>query len=118
MSLLDRWNAEVLLYPEEAVEDSDGNIRTQASETPIPLRVWLSVMNQSGTASRRAEGDNEGFETEKVLRMRVSRLDEQIEIGAQSKIEWEGRTYSVFGDVSHYIGSPRTRHYVYTLRRS
>lgn len=118
MSLLDRHNAEVILYPEEAVKDMDGNIRTRASKTGIPLKVWLAVQNQSGTASRRAEQDNEGFETERVMRMRVLRKDSHIEIGAQAKVEWEGRMYSVFGDAIPYIGSPRTRHFDYTLRRA
>lgn len=118
MSLLDKGNADVLLYPEEVVTDVDGNVRTRAAKEPIPLRVWLAVQNQSGTASRRAEQDNEGFETERVMRMRVRRQDEHIEIGAQAKIEWEGKMFSVFGDAIPYIGSPRTRHMDYTLRRA
>lgn len=118
MSLLDKGNADVLLYPEIAVKDRDGNTRTKASDTPIPLRVWLSPVGQSGTAARRAEQDNEGYETEKVLRMRLRRKDQNIEIGAQSKVEWKGGTYAVFGDVTEHLGSPRTRHFVYQLRRS
>lgn len=118
MSLLDKWNAEVVLYPEETIEDVDGNIRTRASKTPIPLKVWLSILNQSGTAARRAEQDNEGFETEQVLRMRLRRQDSHIPIGAQSKVVWEGNTWSVFGDRIPYMGSPRTKHYTYTLRRA
>lgn len=118
MSLLDKGNADVVLYPEETVVDSDGNIRTRASKTPIPLRVWLSIMNQSGTAARRAEQDNEGFETEQVLRMRLRRQDSHLIIGSQSKVVWEGNTWSVFGDKIPYMGSPRTRHETYTLRRS
>lgn len=116
--LLDKWNAEVDLYPEIVVTDMDGNVRTTQSDEPIRIRVWLSVMNQSGTASRRAEQDNEGFETEKVLRMRPCRQDQDIPIEAQSQIVWNGDRYSVFGDVSLYMGGPRTAHKVYTLRRS
>lgn len=118
MSLLDKWNAEVVLYPEETIEDVDGNIRTRASKTPIPLKVWLSILNQSGTAARRAEQDNEGFETEQVLRMRLRRQDSHIQIGAQSKVVWEGNTWSVFGDRIPYMGSPRTKHFTHTLRRA
>lgn len=118
MSLLDRGNADVLLYPEEVTEDMDGNIRTQASDTPIPIRAYLWVMNQSGTASRRAEQDNEGFAIEKVLSMRPVRRDQHHEIGAQAKIQWGDEMYSVFGEVSRHNMSPSTTHYVYTLRRS
>lgn len=118
MSLLDKGNVEVLLYPEEVVLDMDGNTRTRASSTAIPIRVSLQTMNQSGTASRRAEQDNEGFTVEKVLRMRIARKDDHHEIGAQAKIQWGDEMYSVFGDVTRQMGSPRTAHNIYTLRRS
>lgn len=118
MSLLDRWNVEVLLYLEEAVVDKDGNIHTQPSKTPIPLKVWIAPLSQSGTSARRAEQDNEGFETEQVLRMRLRRQDHGLHIGAQSYIEYEGQRWSIFGDRLIYRGSPRTLHHDYTLRRS
>ena len=118
MSLLDRWNTEVLVYLEEAVEDRDGNIRTRASAEPIPLKVWIAPVSQSGTSARRAEQDNEGYETEQVLRMRLLRKDHGLKIGAQSKVEFEGRVWSVFGDRTEYRGSPRTYHHDYTLRRA
>lgn len=118
MSLLDKWNAEVLLYPEEVTTDRDGNIYTRPSDTPIPLKVWLQVRGQSGTASRRSEGQEEGFESEQVLSMRLLKKDTGMEIGAQSMVKWGDEEYAVFGDVDRYIGSPRTRHDMYMLRRS
>lgn len=118
MSLLDRGNQSIVLYPEEAVEDRDGNIRTRPSKTGIPLRVWLQPQGQSGTAARRAEQDNEGYESEKVLRMRLRRQDHHIEIGAQSAVEFDGKRWAVFGDEWVYQGSERTRHRVFNLRRS
>lgn len=118
MSLLDRSNATVLLYPEEVVTSRDGNTFTRAAKEPIEIDVWIAPVGQSGTAARRAEQDNEGFETEKVLRMRVLRRNHHGIIGAQSKIEWEGRKYSIFGDATVYMGSPRTAHVDYTLRRA
>lgn len=118
MSLLDDWNAEVLLYPEIVTHDRDGNIMTKASDTPVPLKVWLQIRGQSGTASRRSERQDEGWETEQVLSMRLRRQDTDMEIGAQAKVVWRGEEYSVFGDVDRYIGSPRTRHDMYSLRRS
>lgn len=118
MSLLDRWNTEVLVYLEEAVEDRDGNIRTRASDTPTPLKVWLAPVSQSGTSARRAEQDNEGYETEQVLRMRLLRKDMGLNIGAQSKVELDGEMWSVFGNRTKYRASNRTHHHDYTLRRA
>ena len=118
MSLLDKGNKDVLLYPEEVTTDRDGNIRTQAAKTPIPLRVSLQARGQSGTASRRAEQDNEGFETEQVMRMRVRRQDAHIPIGAQAKVEFDGQIWSVFGDGVPYMGSAKTAHTDYQIWRS
>lgn len=118
MSLLDRWNAEVELYPEIVTVDRDGNTITKASDTPIPMKVWLQVRGQSGTASRRSEQQKEGFETEQVLSMRLRRQDTGMKIGSQAKIRWGDEWYHVFGDVDRYIGSPGTRHDMYMLRRS
>ena len=118
MSLLDVANTTVRLYPEEAVEDKDGNIRTRASDTPIEMDVWIAPLAQSGTSARRAEQDNEGYETEQVYRMRVLRKDMGMEIGAQAKVEWRGEMWSIFGEELRFNGSPRTAHHDYTLRRS
>lgn len=118
MSLLDRGNQSIVLYPEEAVVDGDGNIRTRASKTGIPIRVWLQPQGQSGTAARRAEQDSEGYESEKVLRMRLRRQDRGLQIGAQSAVEFNGQRWSVFGDEWVYQGSERTKHRVFNLRRS
>lgn len=118
MSLLDRGNADIELYQEELVFDKDGNAHTQAAKVPTPLRVWLAPIGQSGTSARRAEQDNEGFETEKVMRMRLLRKDHGLEIGAQAKVVFEGQEWSVFGDRTKYMGSPRTAHHDYMLRRA
>lgn len=118
MSLLDRGNTDVLFFPEEEVEDRDGNMRTRPSEYPIRLRVQLQPQGQSGTAARRSEQDNEGYETEKVLRMRLRRKDARLEIGAQSAVEIDGERWAVFGDEWVYHGSRTTRHRFVLLRRS
>lgn len=118
MSLLDSWNTEVVLFPEEVVVDEDGNTRTQASKVGIPLRVTLQPWGQSGTSARKREQDLEGFMTEKVYRMRLRREDSHIVIGAQSKVLVGDKLFSVFGDATWYMGSPRTRHVDYALWRS
>ena len=116
MSLLDNAQEECVVFPEEAVTDADGNTRTRPAATGIPARARFQVQGQSGTSARRAEQDNEGFETEKVYRVRFPRSFPHV-LGAQSQIEWRGHRWVVFGDVNLYTGSPRTSHVDYTIRR-
>lgn len=118
MSLLDKGNADVLVYLQEEVRDRDGNIKTRARKDPIKLRVWLAVQSQSGTSARRAEMDNEGFESEQLLRMRVPRGSDHIFIGAQSKVQIGDEMWSVFGNPLRYMANSRTAHVDYSLRRS
>lgn len=121
MSLLDtgaRYQP-VLVYPEEMVIDADGNKMTRPSLTPIAAIARLQVANQSGTSARRAEQDNEGFETEKVYRMRFPRSftrDYGI-LGAQSQIEWRGQRWALFGDATVYDSSPALSRVDYTIKR-
>lgn len=115
MSLLDRGTDPIVIYPEEVVTDIDGNIRTQASKCGYPAIARIQPQGQSGTASRRAEQDNEGFESERVYTMRLPRSYPVL--GAQSQIEWMGARWAVFGDAFHYHSSPRTAHTAYTIKR-
>lgn len=116
MSLLDRGcNQDVVVFPEVATTDRDGNIRTTCSDTGIETRARIQWMGQSGTASRRQEQDNEGFESEKVYSIRFPR-GFQI-LGAQSQIEWQGVRWVLFGDVNRYTGSRETTHETYTIKR-
>ncbi|AOQ28138.1 head-to-tail stopper [Mycobacterium phage DudeLittle] len=121
MSLLDtgaRYQP-VIVYPEEMVIDGDGNKRTRASKTGIPAIARLQVANQSGTSARRAEQDNEGFESEKVYRMRFPRsfTKEHGILGAQSQIEWRGQRWALFGDATVYDSSPALSRVDYTIKR-
>jgi hypothetical protein len=77
------------------------------------------VANQSGTSARRAEQDNEGFETEKVYRMRFPRsfTKEHGTLGAQSQIEWKGKRWALFGDATEYDSSPALARVDYTIKR-
>ena len=109
MSLLDtgaRYQ-QVTVYPEELVIDSDGNKRTRPSTTGIPALARLQVANQSGTSARRAEQDNEGFESEKVYRMRFPRsfTKEHGILGAQSQIEWRGQVRHPLSGETRYFRS-------------
>ncbi|AXH46764.1 head-to-tail stopper [Mycobacterium phage Acolyte] len=121
MSLLDtgaRYEP-ITVYPEVLAIDSDGNKRTQPSKTGIPAIARLQVANQSGTSARRAEQDNEGFESEKVYRMRFPRsfTKEHGILGAQSQIEWRGQRWALFGDATVYNSSPALARVDYTIKR-
>lgn len=121
MSLLDtgaRYEP-VLVYKEEMVIDSDGNRFTRPSSTPIEAIARFQVQNQSGTSARRAEQDNEGFESEKVYRMRFPRSFTKNHglLGAQSKIVWRGENWAVFGDATVYESSPALSRVDYTIKR-
>lgn len=119
MSLLD-WGCteDVVVYPEVLETDSDGNPRTKAAPdgTGIPAKARIQILGQSGTASRRQEQDNEGYETEKVYTIRFPRSFAYT-LGAQSQIEWQGNRWVIFGDAAYYTSSPATRHVTYNIKR-
>jgi len=110
----------VVVYKEQMVIDSDGNKFTKPSTTGINAIARLQVANQSGTSARRAEQDNEGFESEKVYRMRFPRsfTKEHGVLGAQSQIVWRGERWSLFGDATEYDSSPALARVDYTIKRS
>lgn len=121
MSLLDagaRYE-DCIVYPEVVVKDVLGNDRTQKSDVGIPARARFQIQGQSGTASRRQEQDNEGFESAKVYRVRFPRkfTTEHGILGAQSVIEWRGQEWPIFGDVALYNSSRRTQHVEYIVKR-
>jgi hypothetical protein len=116
VSLLDRGNQCVIVYPEEVVEDADGNIKTQPAKCGFHARARIQPIGQSGTSARRAEQDNEGFETEKMYSLRFPRGFKCV-LGAQSQVEWMGVRWAVHGDAMHFRASPRTAHLTYVLRR-
>lgn len=119
MSLLDKGNTEVIVYPEIAVKSPDGNTKTKPSTTGIVAKVRLDVQGQSGTSSRRQEQDNEGYESERVYSIRFTRKfhDEHGPFGPQSRIEWNGQKWALFGYENLYNRSRRTRHSTYTIKR-
>lgn len=113
MSLLDRWNAEVIVYPEEQSVDADGNPFVGPSTTGVPAKAMIQPRSTE-------EQDGRGFLTEAVYRMRFTRSDEAALglLGARSQIEWNGERWSIVGDPRRFNGSPRTAHWDYTIRRN
>lgn len=120
MSLLDRGNFDVVVFPEEVSTDADGNVMTRASSTGIPARAMIQIASQSGTSARRSEQDEEGFESEEVYRVRFTRADDAKLglLGPQSKLEWRGYKWSFFGYPRMYASSSRTSHNDYMIRRT
>lgn len=116
MSLLDKGNQRIVIYPEEVYVDADGNTCTRPSKTGICVNARIQPMSQSGTAARRSEQDNEGFESEKLYSLRLPR-SVKCQMGAQAQIEWMGERWAVFGDALRYLNSPRTAHMTYTIKR-
>lgn len=117
MSLLDKATEEVLVFPEETFTDSDGNLGTRPSTVGIPFKAVLQVSAASGTSARRAEQDNEGYESELGYRMRFAR-DFPYVLGAQSCIVWRGQRWAIVGDRHEFFGSSKTAHVEYQIQRS
>lgn len=117
MSLLDRGNADVLVFPEEEYVDSDGNKSTRPAQTGIPARVLIQAMPQSGTSARRAEQDNEGYESEQIYRMRFTRRH-KMNLGLRSQVEWNGERWSINGFPIEYNSGSRTAHMDYVIKRT
>lgn len=117
MSLLDVGREVVVIYQEIETTDADGNTITKAGPTGVETIATVQLLAQSGTSSRRAEQDNEGFESEQVYRLRLPR-SWTVEIGAQSQVEWLGVRWSILGKPRRYNGSNRTAHTDYIIRRT
>ena len=110
------------VYLETTRYDADGNLITEPSTTGISAMGRFQPASMSGTSARRAEQDNEGFESEQMYTLRFPRSFPHV-LGAQSEVEWRtdslGRPirWTIFGDPYYYNGSKRTAHVSYLLRR-
>jgi len=121
MSLLDSPNAEVIVYPQEVWTDEDGNTMLRPSAVGTTTPATVRPQPQSGTSSRRAEQMDEGFFTEEVYNLRFpkgSPGDLLGTLGAMTRVDWNGGSWSVFGPPLFYNGSRRTRRHEYTMRRN
>jgi hypothetical protein len=112
VSLLRRGTEVVTVYPEETVTDSDGNKFTRAGSVGIVVKA--SVQPISST-----ENQDGGFNTESRYRLRLAGgypTGGGI-LGAQAKVEWRDKLYSIEGDAQLHSGSSRTAHATYTMVR-
>lgn len=120
MPLLDKGNYDVTVYPQEEYTDEDGNEILRASLTGYQARAMIQAARQSGTSARRAEQDNEGYDTEELYRIRFTRKHdrEHPELGQAAEVLWRGYRWSVTGMVTIYNGGRRTAHRDYQLKRT
>jgi len=120
MSLLDRAKQDIIIYHQVEVVSDDGNIMIRASGVGVPAKAEIQAARQSGTSARRAEQDNEGFETEEVYRLRFTRsyLKSNPALGPAAEVEWRGARWSVVGMPTYYMGSSRTAHVDFQIRRT
>lgn len=118
MSLLDRGNSVVTIQPPHYITDEDGNTMPEyRPEDEFDATVRLQPSAQSGTSARRAEQENEGFESEEMYSLRFVRRQE-VDLDPQTKLVWRGQTWHFFGFPKRYNGSIRTRRLEYMIRRT
>lgn len=120
MALLDKAQQDVIVFPQEYFEDDLGNILIRPMAVGYEAKAEIQPARQSGTSARRAEQDNEGYETEETYRLRFSREHdrEHEPLGQGAQVEWKGRRWSVVGQPTFYMGSKRTTHIDYQIRRT
>ncbi|MBS1690771.1 MAG: hypothetical protein JST91_00870 [Actinobacteria bacterium] len=102
------------VFPEETVTDTDGNTRTRAGSVGVVVRASVQPISSTENA------DGAGFTTTSRYRLRLAGgypTGGGI-LGAQSKVEWRGKLYSIEGDAQLHNGSSRTAHAVYVMVRS
>lgn len=118
MSLLTKGTQTVTIYHDEEWVSQDGNIMHRPSSTDVDVvsNCVVQIAAQSGTSARRAEQDEEGYDTEEVYRFRPPVTYTRI-IGFGAQVEWQGKRWSIIGHEQRFNGSPRTAHIDYRIRR-
>lgn len=120
VTLLDKAQQPVTVYPEETFIDDDGNTILRAAAVGYETHAEIQAARQSGTSARRAEQDNEGYETEQLYRVRFSRKHDREKpmLGPAAELEWRGERWHFVGQPTLYLGSSRTRHIDYQIKRN
>lgn len=108
MSVLDRGNAELLVYPMVKATDPDGNEVWQPAADPVTVRASLQPVTSADVLVS-------GQEVDTVYRVRPVRGTD-VPLGAWDRIEWDGRSWDVIGDPTRRDASPRTRRTVFHIR--
>lgn len=108
MSLLNRGNTTVTVYPEQAVKTRDGNTLLKPSEVGTEVAAVVQPLTST-------ESQDIGDRTDQRYRMRL--VGYAGVLGAASEVEWDGKRWTLDGDARVFNGSPRTRHVEYVIRR-
>ncbi|MEU1526930.1 hypothetical protein ABZ413_32545 [Nocardia rhamnosiphila] len=99
--------------------DADGNTRTKPSTVGTVCRAMVQPVGNQLIAN---EQQAIGFQTDDKIRVRLIGWQGGI-LGAQSQFEWGTDTlgrpkrWALDGEATQYMGSHRTAHVDYTLRR-
>lgn len=119
MSLLDKGNQTVTVYPDEEYIDEDGNTMLRASLTGYEASAVVQPARQSGTSARRAEQATEGYFTEEVYRLRFTRAHDRDnpQLGLAAEVVWNDERWHVIGWATEYTGSRKTAHIDYQIKR-
>ncbi|MGU3502410.1 hypothetical protein [Mycobacterium sp. C31M] len=110
MSLLDKGNETVTVYPEIATTSPDGNIKVKPSDTGVTCTASVQFI---GSADDPAFAAGDG--TVSKYRLRLKGYPEKL--GSASQIEWNGDRYTIDGEPRVFNGSPRTAHVSYVIVR-
>lgn len=113
MSLLNRGNEVVTVYPEEVTTSPDGNVKVRASAVGIVSRAVVQFISSSDLVREGLAADA----TESHYRLRLVGWQGGL-LGSKSQIEWQGKRYALDGEPRQYRGSARTAHVDYVMVRS
>lgn len=109
MSLLDQGTHTVLVFPEQAGVDGDGNPVMKPAAAGFTARATVQPLSST-------EASEMGVITGEVYRLRFAHPEPLL--GPRAQIQWLGQRWSLVGYPSHHTGSAATAHLTYHIRRS
>lgn len=112
MSILDRGNAEITVYPEVEVIDEDGNVSRQAST--VGVTVTAMVWQYEGEVDT-LQPLVAGQQVSTIYRVRPVRTAE-VPVGPWSRVEWDGRQWDVDGEPNRHQRGTGTKRLTFTMR--
>lgn len=111
MSLLDRGNEIVTIYPEVQTVSKDGNTVSRPSDTGVTARVSIQPISPGSPNDTDEQGVAAGSA---LYRLRPLR-GQHTALGKATQIEWNSKRYALVGDPIRYNGSSRTAHVEYRI---
>lgn len=109
MSLLDRSNATVLVYPQVLSNDTFGNPTWTPATVPVAVEamVWPVATAEASLLGSERPGE--------VYRVRPKR-GQSVPVGPWATVEWDGRTWDVHGESVRLRRGTATRRTTFTIR--